>query len=93
MCAKVVLLSEVQCPTLFDPVDCSLPGSSVHVIFQAIVTRVDCHFLLQGIFPTRGSNPGLLHYRQMLYYLSHREVSSVVIQPKLKISNKLLLTS
>ena len=26
-----------------------------------------CHFLIQGIFPTQGSNPGLLHYRQMLY--------------------------
>ena len=25
------------CPTLFDPMDCSLPGSSVHGIFQAIV--------------------------------------------------------
>ena len=33
-------------------------------------TRVDCHFLLQGIFPTQGSSPGLLHllhYRQILY--------------------------
>ena len=29
-----------------------------------------CHFLLQGIFPTQGSNPGLLHCRQMLYHLS-----------------------
>ena len=24
-------------------------------------TRVGCHFLLQGIFPTHGSNPGLPH--------------------------------
>ena len=31
-----------------------------------------CHFLLQGIFPTQGSNPGLLHCRQTLYHLSHR---------------------
>ena len=29
-------------------------------------------FLLQGIFPTQGSNPGLLHCRQMLYRLSHQ---------------------
>ena len=28
-------------------------------------------FLLQGIFPTQGSNPGLPHCRQMLYRLSH----------------------
>ena len=33
---------------------------------------VGCHALLQGIFPTQGSNPGLLHYRQILYHLSHQ---------------------
>ena len=31
-----------------------------------------CHFLLQGIFPTQGSNPGLLYYRQILYQLSYK---------------------
>ena len=36
-------------------------------------TAVGCHFLLQGIFPTQGSNPGLLHCRQILYHLSHQE--------------------
>ena len=30
-------------------------------------------FLLQGIFPTQGANPGLPHRRQILYLLSHRE--------------------
>ena len=34
-------------------------------------TGVGCHFLLPGIFPTQGSNPGLPHCRQMLYHLSH----------------------
>ena len=36
-CMKVKSESEVaqSCPTLRDPVDCSLPGSSVHGIFQA----------------------------------------------------------
>ena len=33
---------------------------------------VSCHSLLQGIFPTRGSNPGLPHCRQTLYPLSHQ---------------------
>ena len=33
---------------------------------------VDCHFLLQGIFPTQGSNPGHPHCRQTLYHLSHQ---------------------
>ena len=32
-------------------------------------TGVGCHSLLQGIFPTQGSNPGLLHCRQVLYCL------------------------
>ena len=30
------------------------------------------HFLLQEIFPIQGLNPGLLHFRQMLYHLSHQ---------------------
>ena len=33
-------------------------------------TGVGCHFLLQGIFLTQGSNPGLLHCRKILYQLS-----------------------
>ena len=38
-------------------------------------TGVGCHFLLQGIFPTQGSNKGLPHCRQTLYYpLSHQGV-------------------
>ena len=31
-----------------------------------------CHFLFQGIFPTQGLKPGLLHCRQTLYCLSHQ---------------------
>ena len=40
-------------------------------------TAVDCHSLLQGIFPTQGSNPGLPHCRQILYQLSHQGSSEV----------------
>ena len=40
--------------------------------FQGKSTGVGCHFLLQGIFPTQGSNPGLSHCRQTLYHLSHQ---------------------
>ena len=40
--------------------------------FPGKSTEVGCHFLLQGNFPTQGSNPGLLHYRQTLYRLSHK---------------------
>ena len=35
-------------------------------------TGVSSHFLLQGIFPTQGLNPGLLHCRQIHYHLSHQ---------------------
>ena len=66
-----------SCPTLCDPVDYSPSGSSFHGILQArilewvAITGVGCHFLLQRIFPTQGSNPGLPHCRQTLYHLSH----------------------
>ena len=53
-----------SCPTLCDPTDCSLPGSSIHGIFQAIVLE------WVAISFSRGSNPGLLHCRQTLYRLS-----------------------
>ena len=33
-------------------------------------TGVDCHALLQGIFLTQGSNPGLLQWRRILYHLN-----------------------
>ena len=40
--------------------------------FQGKSTGMGCHFLLQGIFPIEGSNPGLSHCRQTLYRLSHQ---------------------
>ena len=36
-------------------------------------TGVGCHLLLQGIVPTQGSNPHLLLWRQIPYYLATRE--------------------
>ena len=51
--------------------DCSPPGFSIHGIFPGKNTGVDCHFLLQVIFPTQGLNPGLPHCRQIFYCLSH----------------------
>ena len=40
--------------------------------FSSKSTGVGCHFLLQRIFPTQGSNSGLPHCRQMLYCLSYQ---------------------
>ena len=48
----------------------SPPGSIVQD-FPGKSIGVGCHFLLQGIFLTQGSNPDLSHCRQMLYHLSH----------------------
>ena len=60
------------CPTLCHPVNCSLPGSSIHEISQQEYWS-GCHFILQGNLPTRGSNPGFPHYRQTLYPLSRQK--------------------
>ena len=61
-----------SCPTVGSPMDCSLSDSSVHGDSPGKNTRVGYHALLQGIFPTQGSNPGLMHCRQILYHLSHQ---------------------
>ena len=44
-------------------------------------TGVGSLCLLQGIFPTQGSNPGLLHCRQIHYQLSHRRSPDTLKQP------------
>ena len=41
-------------------------------------TRVGSLSLLQGIFPTQGSNPGLLYCRQILYQLSYQGSSKAL---------------
>ena len=43
-----------SCPTLYDPMDCSWPRSSVH----GMNAGVGSHSLLQGIFPPQGPKPG-----------------------------------
>ena len=57
----VLCLVAQSCLTLFDPRDCSPPGSSVQGDSPGKNTRVGCHALLQGISPTQGSNPGFPH--------------------------------
>ena len=52
-----------SCPTLWDPMNCMTPGSSNPWNSPGNSTRVGCHSLLQGIFLTQESNPGLLHCR------------------------------
>ena len=55
------VLSDPLGPHALQPIRLLCPCNS-----PAKNTGVGCHFLLQRIFPTQGSNPGLLHCKQML---------------------------
>ena len=68
-CAMSVCLVAQSCPTLRNPMDYSLPGSSVHADSSGKNTEVGCHALLQGIVPTQRSNPHLPHCWRILYCL------------------------
>ena len=60
------------CPTLCDPTDCSPPGCSVLGILQArSLGRVATSSSRGSSWP-REWTPGLLHYRQIPYCLSHQ---------------------
>ena len=64
-CSEVKVIQ--SCPTLHDPMD-----YTVHENPPGQHTEMGSHSLLQGIFLIQGSNPGLLHCRQILYQLSHQ---------------------
>ena len=70
--------------------DCSPLGSSVHETYEARILEwvATGDFLLQRIFPTQGSNPGLLYCRQILYQLSYKESPTQYSNPKLSVSCK-----
>ena len=70
--SKTVKVAQ-SCPTPCF-MDCSLSGSSVHGILQARILEGGCHFLLQGIFPTQGLNPGFLHCTRILYHQGNPKV-------------------
>ena len=52
-----------SCPPLCNLMDCSSPGFLCSWDFPGKNIGVGCHFLLQGIVPTQGSNPRLLHWQ------------------------------
>ena len=54
-----------SCPSLYDLMDYSPPGSSVHGDSPGKNNGVGFHALLQGISPTQGSNLGLLSLRSL----------------------------
>ena len=65
-------------PTLCDPMDCSPPGSSVHVNplwdSPGKNTGMGCHALLQEVFLTQGVNP-------CLSYFLHWQAGSLPLAP------------
>ena len=77
LCTHIICLTAQLCLILCDSMDYSLPVSSVHGDSPGKSTGVGCHVLLQGIFPTQGSNPGLPHCSWILYRLSHQEAQSL----------------
>ena len=79
----LALVCKHLCAVLSAVLSCSVVPESLqpHGLFPARLlcpwdslgknAGVGCHFLLQGIFPTQESNPGLLYCRQILYWLSY----------------------
>ena len=72
MCVCIKVLQSYS--TLYNPVDCSPPGSSVHVILQARILKWAAMPSPPGDLPTQGSNPHLL-------CLLHWQASSLPLAP------------
>ena len=77
MCIALMMLSShliLWLPLLCSVLSDSLPphGLLCPWNFPGKNTEAGCHSFLQGIVPTQGLNPGLLHCRQILYSLSYQ---------------------
>ena len=82
VCKPHCVFSVTQsCLTIHCPMDYSLPGCPWN--FPGKNTGVGCHFLLQGIFLTQGSNPHLL-------CLLHWRVDSLLLMPAGKPINHII---
>ena len=66
-----------SCPTLCNPRNYNSPVSSVHGDSPGKNTGVGYHALLQGIFPTQGSNPCLLYCRWIFTNWANRDNHSI----------------
>ena len=72
--------------TFCNAMDCNPQGASVHGDSPGKITGIGCHFLLQGIFPTQGSNPALLHCRQITIPTESSGKPVICIRDNIKIS-------
>ena len=66
-CVNCLVVSDSLRPHGLQPARLLCPQN-----FSGENTKVNIHSLLQGIFLTQGSNPSLLHCRQILYHLRHQ---------------------
>ena len=66
-----------SCLTVCNPVDCSLPDSSVHGILQARILEYGCHFLFRGLSDLANKNTGhrvKLKLRRTKNGLLHKDI-------------------
>ena len=59
-------------PTLWDPMDCSPPGSSVHGILQARILKWVADPFSRGSSQPRDGTQVSCHHRRILYHLNHQ---------------------
>ena len=73
----------LSCVWLFcEPMDCSPPGSSLHGISQARILEWVAISFSQGVFPTPGLNPSLLHWQADSFPLSHQGSPLIEYTPR-----------
>ena len=64
---------QVMSDSFLTPWTVACQAPSLHGNFPGKNPGVGCHFLLQGVFPTQGSKPCLLHWQADSLPLSHQE--------------------
>ena len=67
-----ILSESVSCSVMPDSLQIHGPALLLCLYSPGKNTGMSHHSLLQGIFPTQGSNPGLPHCRWILYCLNHQ---------------------
>ena len=87
---KVKLLAAQSCPTLCNPMDCSLPVSSVHGILQARILEWVAIPFSRGSSSRRGWTHSSCTGGQILYLLSHLESSHIATFKKGGVGNSFL---
>ena len=80
----IEVLVAQSCPTLCNAMDCNPQDNPCPWGSPGKNTGVGCQALLQGIFPTQGSNPGLLHCRDGLFIIWATREATVNLDEELR---------